>query len=167
MPAKRSRNGKAPVHANGAKAPRARTSNDESSSGSWMSEAFAKFAHHAARLAGKPSTFLAAVFVVVAWALSGPFFGYSDTWQLVINTSTTIVTFLMVFVIQNTQNRDGMAIQIKLAELIVSMHGPQNARAVAEDLTEEELETLHEEYKKRAETTLESLEHRRASKPGK
>jgi low affinity Fe/Cu permease len=124
---------------------------------------FAKFAHTTALYAGKPATFLSAVFLVIVWGATGPIFGYSDTWQLVINTSTTIITFLMVFVIQNSQNRDGLAIQIKLAELIVSIRGPENSRAIAEDLSEEELEKLHEEYKKRAEATFKSLEHRRAS----
>jgi low affinity Fe/Cu permease len=96
--------------------------------------------------------------------VTGPLFGYSDTWQLVINTSTTIVTFLMVFLIQNTQNRDTMALQVKLSELIIAMHGAKNRLAVAEDLSEEELERLHKEYCGRAEATLESLEQRRAHK---
>ena len=82
--------------------------------------------------------------MVLAWAVSGPFFGFSDTWQLVINTSTTIITFLMVFLIQNTQNRDTMALQLKLSELIIAMHGAKNHMATAEDLSEEDLERLHE-----------------------
>ena len=85
-------------------------------------------------------------------------FGFSDTWQLVINTSTTIVTFLMVFLIQNTQNRDTLALQLKLAELIIAMQGAKNKLATAEDLSEEDLERLHENYRKRAEETLSSLE---------
>ena len=84
---------------------------------------FTEFASRTAQLAGKPLTFLIAVAVVLVWAVSGPFFGFSDTWQLVINTATTIVTFLMVFLIQNTQNRDTLALQLKLAELIIAMHG--------------------------------------------
>jgi low affinity Fe/Cu permease len=127
-------------------------------------EWFSRFAHETARLAGKPMTFITAVAVVLAWAASGPLFDYSDTWQLVINTSTTIVTFLMVFLIQNTQNRDTMALQIKLSELIIAAEGAKNRLAAAEDLSEEELERLHKEYCGRADATLESLEQRRARK---
>ena len=119
-------------------------------------------ASRTAHLAGKPLTFLIAVAVVLAWAISGPFFGFSDTWQLVINTSTTIVTFLMVFLIQNTQNRDTLALQLKLAELIIAMHGAKNKIATAEDLSEEDLERLHESYRKRAEETLDHLDRRGA-----
>jgi low affinity Fe/Cu permease len=122
---------------------------------------FSHFAAKAAQLAGKPLTFLIAVGVVLAWAVSGPLFGFSDTWQLVINTSTTIVTFLMVFLIQNTQNRDTLALQLKLAELIIAMHGAKNKIATAEDLCEEDLEQLHETYRKRAEETLDHLERKR------
>jgi low affinity Fe/Cu permease len=127
-------------------------------------EWFSRFAHETARLAGKPMTFITAVAVVLMWAASGPLFDYSDTWQLVINTSTTIVTFLMVFLIQNTQNRDTMALQIKLSELIIAAEGAKNRLAAAEDLSEEELERLHKEYCGRADATLESLEQRRARK---
>src|SRR5690349_15556370 len=83
-----------------------------------MDKLFAKFATTTARVTGSPAAFLICVIVVVAWAVSGPFFDYSENWQLVINTGTTIVTFLMVFLIQNTQNRDGAAVQTKLDELI-------------------------------------------------
>jgi len=114
-----------------------------------------------AHFAGKPLAFLAAVLVVVVWALTGPLFGYSDTWQLVINTSTTIVTFLMVFLIQHTQNRDTMAVQLKLSELIIAVKGAENKLAAAEDMTEEELEQLHQEYRVRAEETLDHLQKRR------
>ena len=86
---------------------------------------FARFASTVAATAGRPATFAVACAVIVVWAVSGPIFGWSDTWQLVINTGTTIVTFLMVFVIQNAQNRDGMAIQVKLDELI---HATRDAR---------------------------------------
>ena len=123
---------------------------------------FSHFAARAAQLAGKPLTFLIAVGAVLAWAISGPLFGFSDTWQLVINTSTTIVTFLMVFLIQNTQNRDTLALQLKLAELIIAMHGAKNKIATAEDLCEEDLEQLHEAYRKRAEETLGHLERKRS-----
>ena len=109
---------------------------------------FNDFASAAARLTGRPVTFLAALAIVLVWASIGPFAGYSDTWQLVINTSTTIITFLMVFLIQHTQNRDTLALQIKVAELILSMRGAESELAVAEDLSEESLERLHEKFKK-------------------
>jgi low affinity Fe/Cu permease len=96
------------------------------------------------------------------WALTGPIFGYSDTWQLVINTSTTIVTFLMVFLIQNTQNRDTMALQLKLSELILASDA-ENRFAKAEDLSDEELEALHEELRKQAEEALDHLNERRSA----
>jgi low affinity Fe/Cu permease len=127
-------------------------------------EWFSRFAHEAARLAGKPAAFILAVAAIVIWAVTGPLFGYSDTWQLIINTSTTIVTFLMVFLIQNTQNRDQLALQVKLSELIIAVKGAENRLAAAEDLTEEDLERLHEEFRARAKATLESLEQRRAKK---
>jgi low affinity Fe/Cu permease len=127
------------------------------------SQLFSHLASRTAHLAGKPLTFLIAVAVVIAWAISGPFFGFSDTWQLVINTSTTIVTFLMVFLIQNTQNRDTLALQLKLAELIIAMHGAKNDLATAEDFCEEDLEKLHEIYRKRADETLSHLERRRGA----
>jgi low affinity Fe/Cu permease len=125
---------------------------------------FAWFACTIAHLSGKPGAFLIATALVVAWALSGPIFNYSDTWQLAINTSTTIITFLMVFLIQNTQNRDTMALQIKLAELILVMQGAQNKIATAEDLSDEELERLHRQYHERAAHALHSLERRRSEK---
>jgi low affinity Fe/Cu permease len=113
---------------------------------------------------GKPIAFLTALALVIVWAATGPLFGFSDTWQLVINTSTTIVTFLMVFLIQNTQNRDTMALQLKLSELILVISEAENRFATAEDLSEEELERLHEELHKRAETTLDTLNTRRAAR---
>jgi low affinity Fe/Cu permease len=125
------------------------------------SHLFSRLASRTAHLAGKPVTFLIAVAVVLGWAISGPFFGFSDTWQLVINTSTTIITFLMVFLIQNTQNRDTLALQLKLAELIIAMRGAKDDLATAEDLSEEDLEKLHEIYRKHAEETLGHLERRR------
>jgi low affinity Fe/Cu permease len=129
--------------------------------------AFSEMAAATARYAGKPQTFLVAVLLVVAWALTGPLFGYSDTWQLVINTSTTIVTFLMVFLLQHTQNRDTMALQLKLAELIIAAKQAENRLATAEDLSDEELEELHEQYRQCADETLGHLTRRRGSKGGK
>ena len=104
-----------------------------------MSRIFAEVASHCAHQAGRPLTFLLAVLVIICWAATGPIFNYSDTWQLIINTGTTIVTFLMVFVIQNTQNRDGAAIQAKLDELIRSSQA-QNQFIGIEHLTDEEIE---------------------------
>ena len=95
---------------------------------------------------GTSSAFALACGVVVAWLLSGPLFGYSDTWQLVINTGTTIVTFLMVFLIQRSQNKDAMAIQLKLNELVAAMEGASNRLIDVEELSEEELATLHQYY---------------------
>jgi low affinity Fe/Cu permease len=124
-------------------------------------EWFDAFARKAATFCGKPLVFLLAVGIVLVWAITGPLFGYSDTWQLVINTGTTIVTFLMVFLIQNTQNRDTMAVQVKLAELIITMDGAQNKLAAAEDLSEEELEGMHNEYRQRVENTGMALKIKR------
>ena len=126
---------------------------------------FTWFAHEVARLSGKPATFLIALALIVVWGVTGPLFGFSDTWQLVVNTATTIVTFLMVFLIQNTQNRDTMALQIKLAELIIAMRGAHNNMAIAEELSDDDLEALHEEYRKRAEQAEESLVKRRSERP--
>ena len=126
------------------------------------SHMFSNMACAISHWAGKPLTFLVAVLLVLVWAASGSLFGYSDTWQLVINTSTTIITFLMVFLIQHTQNRDTLALQLKLAELIIAMKGAENEIATAEDLSEEELEQLHGEYRKRAEATLDHLNQRRS-----
>ena len=97
------------------------------------SDWFDSFARNASTFCGKPLVFLLAVALIVVWAATGPIFKYSDTWQLVINTGTTIVTFLMVFLIQNTQNRDTMAVQVKLSELILAMEGAQNKLANCED----------------------------------
>ena len=129
----------------------------------WAQGLFSKLAAETARLAGKSYTFVVAVGAVVVWAATGPIFHFSDTWQLVINTSTTIVTFLMVFLLQHTQNRDTLALQLKLSELIIAMHGAKNELAVAEDLSEQDLQHLHDEYRRRADCTLEHIERRRKS----
>jgi len=123
---------------------------------------FGLFAQRISRITGRPATFLLAVLIVVVWAITGPLFGFSDTWQLVINTGTTIVTFLMVFLIQNTQNRDTLAIQLKLSELILALKDVSNEFATIEDLTDEELEALHEKCRNQAETALHHLNKRRA-----
>lgn len=110
---------------------------------------FTGFASKVAHATGKPITFIASVVIVVVWAATGPLFHYSDTWQLVINTGTTIITFLMVFLIQNTQNRDGAAIQTKLDE-IIRASASQNRYIGIENLTEEELDGLRERCETRA-----------------
>jgi low affinity Fe/Cu permease len=111
---------------------------------------FGRFATWAARLGGRPVSFGAAVLVVGAWAVTGPLFHYSDTWLLVINTVTTIVTFLMVFLIQSTQNRDGYALQIKLDELIRAHRGAHTALLDLEELDEDELDRIRADYKRLA-----------------
>ena len=111
-----------------------------------MGRWFADFANRASTFAGHYVTFLAAVGVILVWAVSGPFFGFSETLQLVINTGTTIVTFLMVFLIQNTQNRDALAVHLKLDELIHAMEAADDTLIRAEDETIEELEALKLKY---------------------
>jgi low affinity Fe/Cu permease len=115
-----------------------------------LNRLFSAFARWTAHHAGRASTFILAVAVVAAWAVTGPLFGFSDTWQLVINTGTTIVTFLMVFLIQNTQNRDTEALQLKLDELIRASAGARNRLLELEDLDEEELDRLKAGYEKLA-----------------
>jgi low affinity Fe/Cu permease len=111
---------------------------------------FTRFAKSASRTAGHPATFCAALAIIVIWAVSGPLFGFSDTWQLVINTGTTIITFLMVFLIQNTQNRDSEAIQIKLDELIRSIDGAHLALLDLEELEEKDLQRISKGYRELA-----------------
>ncbi len=125
---------------------------------------FSKFAHAVAHMAGTPTAYLLAMLTIVMWAITGPIFGYSDTWQLVINTGTTIVTFLMVFLIQNTQNRDTLAVQLKLSELIIAVKDAENRIATIEDLPEEDLEQLHKELCARAEQAGDALASRRSGK---
>jgi low affinity Fe/Cu permease len=114
-----------------------------------VSQAFRRFAEATARQSGRPATFLSAVLIVAIWAASGPFFHFGDTWQLVINTGTTIITFLMVFLIQNSQNRDSAALQIKLDELIRTTEA-HNGLLDLEDMDEETLERIRENYRKLA-----------------
>ncbi len=111
-----------------------------------LSKTFSRFSTAVSRATGRPMTFVACVVVILVWAASGPIFHYSDTWQLVINTGTTIITFLQVFLIQNTQNRDGAAIQAKLDELIRAS-AAHNRFIGVEDLTEEELAAMRPEAK--------------------
>ena len=112
---------------------------------------FGDFAKWTAHQAGRPHTFILAAATVVAWLVSGPLFGFSDTWQLVINTGTTIVTFLMVFLIQNTQNRDTEALQLKLDELIRANRDARNRLLDLEDLDEDELERVKAAFERLAE----------------
>jgi low affinity Fe/Cu permease len=111
---------------------------------------FPRFAKTCANAMGHPWAFAAALLTIIGWAMTGPIFGYSDTWQLVVNTATTIVTFLMVFLIQNTQNRDSSAIQLKLDELIRSTRGAHNALLDLEELTQDELNKFLKTYQRLA-----------------
>ena len=111
---------------------------------------FTRLSQLVAHWAGRPQTFIGAAALIVLWALSGPFFGYNDTWQLVVNTSTTIVTFLMVFIIQNSQNRDTAAMQIKLDELICRLEGAREELLDLEELDEDKLEAIRHEFEKMA-----------------
>ena len=108
---------------------------------------FNRFANHIARVTGHASSFAIATLVIVLWAVTGPIFGFSDTWQLVINTSTTIVTFLMVFLIQNTQNRDSAAVQLKLDELIRATAGAHNGLLDLEELDDAKLASMRGHYR--------------------
>lgn len=108
--------------------------------------AFRKLAHSVASATGSPVAFLSAVAIILAWGITGPIFHFSDTWQLVINTGTTIITFLMVFLIQNTQNRDSQVMQLKLNELIRAVHSARNDLVDLEELSDQELHRLQEQF---------------------
>jgi low affinity Fe/Cu permease len=125
---------------------------------------FERFARKASALAGKPMAFFTALAIILVWLVTGPIFGFSDTWQLIINTGTTIITFLMVFLLQHSQNRDTLALQVKLADLIIAVKGADNKLATAEDMSERELAELHTTYKHKAQQTLERLEAKRSVK---
>ena len=116
-----------------------------------VKDLFERFSNWATRVTGSSKAFLLALTVVVVWAITGPLFNYSETWQLVINTGTTIITFLMVFLIQKVQNKDSKAIHLKLNELIASSARASNRMVLIEDLTEAELDQLHKFYQKIAE----------------
>jgi low affinity Fe/Cu permease len=112
---------------------------------------------HTARAAGKPAAFLTALSIVAIWGATGPLFHYSDTWQLVINTGTTVITFLMVFLIQSTQNRDSEAMHLKLDELIRAIQGAHNALLDLEELEEKDLDRIREDYRALARTAREEI----------
>jgi low affinity Fe/Cu permease len=118
---------------------------------------FSRFARWISWHAGRPSAFLLAALVILVWAITGPMFHFSDTWQLVINTGTTIVTFLMVFLIQNTQNRESQALHVKLDELIRAMSGASNSLIDLDKLTDEELTRIQEHYAKLARSSKSEL----------
>lgn len=120
--------------------------------GNWnMRENFRKFAERAAVAVGSHWAFFTALLIVAAWVLSGPYFQYSDTWQLVINTGTTIITFLIVFLIQNTQNRDASIIALKLDELLRAIKGARTSFVSLDHLSDDELETVHKEFNRLSE----------------
>jgi low affinity Fe/Cu permease len=130
-----------------------------------LSKAFTKLANRVSKAAGRPATFAVCVAVVVLWAVSGPVFKFSETWQLVINTGTTIVTFLMVFLIQNTQNRDSAALQAKLDELIRVSRG-ENAFIGIEKLTDHELEAILDECEKNVPALRQIVKDSTPKRPG-
>jgi low affinity Fe/Cu permease len=119
---------------------------------------FNHFARQTSMVTGHPFAFLIAVAIIIVWAITGPIFGFNDTWQLVINTGTTIVTFLMVFLIQNTQNRDSLAMQIKMDEVIRAVQGAHNSLLNLEEMDDKELEALHKKYEGLAEQARQHLE---------
>ncbi len=113
-----------------------------------ISQALELFSLKATKATGTSKAFILALTVLLVWALTGPVFDFSDTWQLVINTGTTIITFLMVFLIQRTQNKDALAIHMKLNEIVAALEGASNRLIDVEDLTEDEIETLHKHYRR-------------------
>jgi len=123
-----------------------------------MRDLFRRFATRTSESVGTPAAFVTGLTLIVVWGLTGPFFGYSDSWQLVVNTATTIITFLMVFLIQATQNRDAKAIHLKLDELLRGVQGARTAMVALESSTDEELAELQEEFDRL---------HARLKKPGK
>ncbi|MBI4524382.1 MAG: low affinity iron permease family protein [Deltaproteobacteria bacterium] len=125
---------------------------------SWFNS-FAKWASHKT---GHPAVFTAAIVIIVLWGVTGPVFGFSDTWQLIINTGTTIITFLMVFIIQNTQNRDTGAMQVKLDELIRAVEGAHKALLDLEELDDQAIEKIRKKYKKLAASAREDLKNGKA-----
>ncbi len=127
---------------------------------------FRRLAHATAEFAGCPACFFAAVLLIIGWGLTGPLFHFSDTWQLVINTATTVITFLMVFLIQNTQNRDAKAIHLKLDELIHSIKGARNSLVALENLSDEELAELQKQFERLHEKSVRKKTNGRAQRTG-
>src|SRR5262250_1420876 len=124
-----------------------------------MNEFFRKFAHKTSEIVGSPWAFIIAVALIISWLVSGPFFHFSDTWQLIANTVTTLITTLMVFLIQNTQNRDAKAIHLKLDELLRAVGEARTGMVDLEDLTDEELKQLQEEFKRLHERYNSEIHH--------
>jgi low affinity Fe/Cu permease len=116
-----------------------------------------RFSRKVTEATGTSTAFIIALLIIIVWIVSGPLFHYSDTWQLVINTGTTIVTFLMVFLIQRSQNKDALAIHLKLNEIVAALEGASNRLIDVEDLTEDEIKTLHKHYKKLVEMARKDL----------
>ena len=131
--------------------------------GSRKKSLFTRFAKETARIAGRPGTFLCAGLVILVWGVTGPLFGFNDTWQLVINTGTTIVTFLMVFLIQNTQYRDTEAVHVKLDEIIRAIEGADNALLDLEELEDEDLDRIRNDYEGLAEKARSELRRRQGA----
>jgi low affinity Fe/Cu permease len=129
--------------------------------------AFSRFAKWTARATGRPGTFILAAAVIVVWAVTGPLFGFSDTWQLVINTGTTIITFLMVFLIQSTQNRDSEAMQVKLDEIIRAIGNAKNEVLDLEELEEQDLDEIRQTYTDMAQKAREGRSKTKAAKRGR
>jgi low affinity Fe/Cu permease len=132
-----------------------------------MSLLFSRFAKGMSKMLGHPLAFGIAVLIVLVWALLGPLFQFSNTWQLVINTGTTIITFLMVFLIQNSQNRDSEAMQVKLDELIRAIRGADNSLLNTENVTEEELQHMQEHYAKLAQVAQKRLDQGKSGRSQK
>jgi low affinity Fe/Cu permease len=122
-----------------------------------LMQLFSHFAQRTSRAAGSPHAFLIALLIIIVWLITGPLFHFSDTWQLIINTGTTIVTFLMVFLIQHTQNRDSTAMHLKLDELIRAVHGAHNTLLNLEEMTQDDLDKMHNAYIKLAAAAQEEL----------
>jgi low affinity Fe/Cu permease len=132
-----------------------------------VSDAFRVFARHSSRMLGSAWAFTGAVLVIVVWLLTGPTFHFSDTWQLIINTATTVITFLMVFLIQNTQNRDAKSMHLKLDEMIRALKGARNQLVDLEDLSDEELKKLEEQFQRLRKKAEHDGTHSRNAKSAK
>jgi len=133
-------------------------SRDAASPNGGLGNAVERFAHAVSRFAGSTTAFVCAVGVIVLWAIAGPVFHYSETWQLTVNTGTTIVTFLMVFLIQRSQNKESLAVQLKLNEIVAALQGASNRLVNVEDMSEGDLEVLHSHYTSLAEMAKRDLD---------